>query len=471
MKSNKRKNQINSVLAQKCSDAEARQTTLPVDESMRIVNEEKPVAATKGAKTAGKADKVTKAADAKVTDEVVDAEVAEEVADVEVAEEAADVEVAEEVADAEVAEEAADAEVAEEAAEEDEAEEDDEDDEVEEEDDDAEEADEADQAEDSDGSGDNPKAKKSGSGGGWFWKLCGVMGLIALVISIALCAKMYGSAPAQTTQTTDTTQTVQSTVSSDITQSTEATVTTQSTQQTTQSSQTTQSTVVPTPVVFDMETFKTGVNGIASGIAGEVVNEAFVNVIIDNIGEEQLKSWIASYGEVQTKQQVAYFIVSAAEIEMQRYVTLNGLLYNPNSKADYLVALEAADAAYTAVSGKNPNGAVMSLPNYDEYKSSRAAMEKLIADSGDIALLNWYKETNALYDLRKQQERDTEKALQYKASVEQKLVQSKGIADVIDLQMKKVADGTLTVVDLITYKYTDEYSQFVLQNWMYVLAK
>lgn len=460
-KSNKRKNTNNSVLAQKCSDAEARQTTLPVDESSRIINEEKPVA-TKGAKTAGKADKAPKAADAKVTDEVVDAEVAEEVADVEVAEEAADAEVVEEVADAEAAEEA---------AEEDEAEEDDE---VEEDDDDAEEADEADEAEDSDDSGDNPKAKKSGSGGGWFWKLCGVMGLIALVISIALCAKMYGSAPAQTTQTTDTTKTEQSTVSSDTTQSTEATVTTQSTQQTTQSSQTTQttqSTVVPTPVVFDMETFKTGVNGIANGIAGEVVNEAFVNVIVDNIGEEQLKSWIASYGEIQTKQAVANFVAFAAEIEMQRFIANEGLLYNPNSKADYLVALEAADAAYTAVSGKNPNGAVMSLPNYDEYKSSRAAMEKLIADSGDTALLNWYKETNALYDLRKQQERDTEKALQYKASVEQKLVQSKGIADVIDLQMKKVADGTLTVVDLITYKYTDEYSQFVLQNWMYVLAK
>ena len=223
--------------------------------------------------------------------------------------------------------------------------------------------------------------------------------------------------------------------------------------------------------VFAMSEFKVAVGNIAKELTDDEDIPANVNVLVENIGEDKLVELIEKYGELQVQKAIAEMAVFVPEIKMEQYVAINGLSYNPNAEADYNDKLIAADETYKKATGKNPDGALMSLEGYDTYKSNREAMKKLIADSGDLNLLTWYTVKTEEYDVMRKEIKDTETAEDYKEKVKLELVNSKGTVDLLELQLEKVADGTLVVIVDITLECTESYVQFILANYMYVVAK
>jgi len=223
-------------------------------------------------------------------------------------------------------------------------------------------------------------------------------------------------------------------------------------------------------VKFDMSAFKTSVVNIANQLTDEEDVSTNVDIFVENIGEEEIKELIEKYGELNVQKAIAEFLAFVPEIKMQQYVTNNGLNYNLNAEDDYNTLLLEADDAYKAYTGKNPDGALMSLEGYDIHKSNREAIKELIADTGDMALLGWYIIKTDGYDLMMKQINDTKVAEEYKEEVKLEIVNSEGSIKLLKLQMEEEANQKLIVMDDISMQYTESYQKFILNNYMYVVA-
>jgi len=221
---------------------------------------------------------------------------------------------------------------------------------------------------------------------------------------------------------------------------------------------------------FNMTAFKHSVANIAAQLTEDEDVTANTNIFVENIGEDKLVEFIGKHGELNVQKAIAEMLVFVPDIKVQQYVVKNDLDYNPNAAHDYDLTLQAADAVYRAKTGKNPDGALMSLEGYDTYKSNREAIKALIVEAGDIALLEWYTAKTEGYDLMIQQNKDTDQTENYRDEVKLELVNSAGAIKLLELQLEKETDGTLTVMDNVSMQYTAEYAQFILNNYMYVVA-
>ena len=215
--------------------------------------------------------------------------------------------------------------------------------------------------------------------------------------------------------------------------------------------------------------FKNGVVNIAKTLTDDEVT-ANVDILVENIGEDKLAELVEKYGELPVQKAIAEYLAFVPEIKMNQYISNNGLSYNPNAADDYSQYLDEADLAYSEATGKNPNGALMSLEGYDIHKSNRDAMKDLIIKSGDLDLLTWYEAKTEGYDLMLKQEVDTESALAYKETVKTEILTSQGTVDLLEIQLEQETNGTLTVTDNNTMQYTDSYDKFVIDNYIYVVA-
>lgn len=226
----------------------------------------------------------------------------------------------------------------------------------------------------------------------------------------------------------------------------------------------------PVKPEFVMADFKASVVNITSQLTDEADIAANVDIFVENIGEDKLKELIEKSGELNVQKAIAEMLAFVPEIKMQQYITNNGLDYNPNADSDYSEKLEQLKGIYVDATGKNPDGVLMSLEGYEMNKSNRAAMEAMIIETGDTALLEWYKAKTATFDLRMKQMRDTETAEKYKEEVKLELVNSTGTVKLFELQLEQEVAGTLSVMDNVSMRYTEDYNQFVLNNYMYVIA-
>jgi len=218
---------------------------------------------------------------------------------------------------------------------------------------------------------------------------------------------------------------------------------------------------------FDMDAFVVSTVNIANTLTDDEDIATNVDIFAEKIGANKLEELVEKYGELTVQKAIAEYIAFVPEIKMNQYINNNGLVYNPNAADDYYQMMDEADKAYTDATGKNPNGALMSLEGYDTYKSNREAMKALIAESGDVALLTWYEAKTTGYDAMVQQNNDTEAALAYKEEVKLELVNNvNGSVKLLELQLEQKVSGT----DAGTLKYTDVYAEFVINNYMYVVA-
>jgi len=230
-----------------------------------------------------------------------------------------------------------------------------------------------------------------------------------------------------------------------------------------------------TPIVepeqFDMTEFLNSTSNIAKELTDEEDIAANVAILGEKIGSEKLKELVGKYGELAVQTAIAEYLAFVPEIKMNQYISKNGLSYNPNATDDYYQNLEDADKAYFEATGKNANGALMSLDGYDIHKSNREAMKALIAETGDAALLTWYEAKITGYDEMVKANADTDVAEAYKEEVKLELVtNANGSLKLLELQLEKEAKGELTVMDLVSMQYTADYNTFVLANYMYVVA-
>ena len=223
------------------------------------------------------------------------------------------------------------------------------------------------------------------------------------------------------------------------------------------------------PGIVLSEGFQSGIVNIAKSLTDDEVT-ANVDILVKNIGEDKLVELVGKYGELSVQKAIAEYLAFVPEVKMQQYIANNGLNYNPNAADDYSQKLDATDEAYREATGKNPNGALMSLEGYDTYKSNREAMKTLIIESGDTALLAWYEAKTDGYDLMIQQNKDTETALAYKETVKTEIITSQGAVKLLEIQLEQEANGTLAVMDNVSMEYTEAYNTFILNNYIYVIA-
>lgn len=221
---------------------------------------------------------------------------------------------------------------------------------------------------------------------------------------------------------------------------------------------------------FNMAEFKQSVVKIAAQLTEEDIN-ANTDIFVENIGEDKLVELIKKHGELNVQKAIAEMLSFVPEVKTMQYVANNELNYNPNASEDYDSKLQELKSAYVAATGKNPDGVLMSLEGYEINKSNRAAMESLILETGDTALLEWYKAKSEAFDTMMNQNRDNQTAEAYKNEVKLELVNSKGTIDLLTLQLEKEVSGQLNVMDNVSMKYTEAYKQFVLNNYIYVIAK
>ena len=237
----------------------------------------------------------------------------------------------------------------------------------------------------------------------------------------------------------------------------------------TEESDTTTEEPTETEEPFEMSEFVNSVANIANEITEEDVS-ANIDILCENIGENKLKELINKYGELSVKKGVAELLVFVPEVKMDHYINKNGLNFNPNAVIDFSQELQKLNDAYTEATGKNPDGALMSLPGYDAFNGNRDALRAMIVESGDTALLTWYNAKMEIYDTMRTQTSDTEKALTYKEAVETEILTSAGTIKLLELQLEKEASGELTAMDNITIQYTEAYYNFILNNYVYVVA-
>lgn len=230
--------------------------------------------------------------------------------------------------------------------------------------------------------------------------------------------------------------------------------------------------VPTTPVVsqFDMDNFVTSVTKIAKEYTNDENIGVNADICCNNIGEEELKELIETYDELTVQKGIATILAFGAETKMKQYIVNNGLDYNPNAVIDYSNELRKLDDAYRSAKGKNPDGALMSLDGYDAFNGNRDALRELITESGDMDLLTWYNAKMNLHDTMRTQTKDTNAALAYKKTVETEILKSAGFAKLLKLQLEQEAAGTLSVVDNTSMSYTEDYYNFILNNYIYIVA-
>ena len=222
-----------------------------------------------------------------------------------------------------------------------------------------------------------------------------------------------------------------------------------------------------TVVEFDMDAFVTSVTSIANTLTTDEDIATNADILADKIGADKLSELVGKYGELTVQKAVAEYLAFVPEIKMNQYINNKGLAYNPNAVDDYYQNLLDADNAYMEATGKNPNGALMSLEGYDTHKSNREAMKALIIESGDTALLTWYEAKTTGYDTMAQQTNDTETALVYKEEVKLEIINNvNGSVKLLELQLEQNVNGT----NAETLEYTDVYAEFIINNYMYVVA-
>jgi len=218
---------------------------------------------------------------------------------------------------------------------------------------------------------------------------------------------------------------------------------------------------------FDMDAFVASVENIAKTLTTDKDISTNVDIFVEKIGEDKLVELINKYGELTVQKAIAEYLAFVPEIKMNQYISNNGLDYNLRAKNDWYNKIDEAEAVYKEATGKNPEGAFMSLEGYDTYKNNREVMKTLIIESGDTALLNWYEVKTDGYDVMVQQERDTEEAHAYKEKVKLELVNNvNGSVKLIELQLEQNINGT----DADTLNYTKVYEEFIINNYMYVVA-
>ena len=218
---------------------------------------------------------------------------------------------------------------------------------------------------------------------------------------------------------------------------------------------------------FDMDAFVVSVENIANTLTTDENISTNVDIFVEKIGEDKLAKLVKEYGELPVQKAIAEYLAFTPAIKMNQYIKNNGLDYNPNAMNDWYDKLDAAEAAYKAETGKNPEGAFMSLEGYDTYKDNREAMKALIIESGDTALLSWYEAKTDGYDVMVQQKRDTEAANAYKEQIKLELVNNvNGSVKLIELQLEQKVNGT----NADTLDYAEAYEEFIISNYMYVVA-
>lgn len=230
--------------------------------------------------------------------------------------------------------------------------------------------------------------------------------------------------------------------------------------------------VPTTPIVsqFDMDTFVTSVTKIAKEYTNDENIGVNADICCNNIGEKELKELIETYDELTVQKGIATILAFGAEAKMKQYIVNNGLDYNPNAVIDYSNELQKLDDAYKSAKGKNPDGALMSLDGYDAFNGNRDALREMITKSGDMDLLTWYNAKMNIYDTMRTQTKDTNAALAYKKTVETEILKSAGFAKLLKLQLEQEAAGTLSVVDNTSMSYTEDYYNFILNNYIYIVA-
>lgn len=223
----------------------------------------------------------------------------------------------------------------------------------------------------------------------------------------------------------------------------------------------------PSTIEFDMDTFIVSVENIAKTLTNDNDITTNVNIFVKKIGKDKLVELIDKNSELEVQKAIAEYLAFVPEIKMNQYISNNKLDYNLDAENDWFEKIDVAEEAYQDAMGKNPEGAFMSLEGYDTYKNDRDIMKALITKTGDTALLTWYEAKTTGYDLMVKQQRDTEKAHAYKEEAKLELVENiNGSIKLIELQLEQKVNGT----NADTLEYTEVYEEFIISNYMYVIA-
>lgn len=228
--------------------------------------------------------------------------------------------------------------------------------------------------------------------------------------------------------------------------------------------------VTPINPEFDMDAFVASVTKIAKQYTDNEDIGIYADVSCNKIGKNKLVELINEYDELTVQNGIATILAFVPEAKMRQYILKNGLDYNPNAVVEYSTKLQVLDNAYRDATGKNPDGALMSLPGYDSYNGNRDALRAMIIESGDNDLLTWYNAKMEIYDTMRSQTKDTDAANAYKKTVEAEILNSNGIAKLLECQLKSVKNGMI-VVDNSSMQYTDEYYTFVCNYYILVVAE
>lgn len=264
----------------------------------------------------------------------------------------------------------------------------------------------------------------------WFWKICCIGAIVAFIISIALWANNYESLTHQSNQPS--------------------------------------SFMVEQSNQIDVEQLESSILKIMTGIAGpSEYDPGYVHAVVGNIQKEQLKTWIESYGELYVKEQLAYFLLYADDIELGRYIEDEALVFNLKAGEEYKVNQDNAVKDYFLETGKDPYEEIKNFVNYNCGLSS-SEVKKLIEESQNTRLLEWYRHMIQIQESFITQANDTEKAISHQL-IAKNIIMASNCQYILDIQLKMAEEGSLTVVDN-KLSYTEQYSEFIRLNWMYILA-
>lgn len=226
------------------------------------------------------------------------------------------------------------------------------------------------------------------------------------------------------------------------------------------------------PVVsqqFDMDKFVAGATKIAKSYTDDENIGLRVSTCCLNIGEKKLAELIETYDEKTVQKLVAAILSFGSEAKMKQYIAQNDLDYNPNADIDYSEAVQVLNDIYYDQKHINADGALMAMPGYDDWNGNRDALRKMIKESGDEELLTWYNSKMVLLDTMYKQMEDTEKALEYKKTVETEILESDGLTKLLTLLLEEEAKGML-FVDYDSMSYTEDFYNFIVNNYNNIIV-
>lgn len=195
---------------------------------------------------------------------------------------------------------------------------------------------------------------------------------------------------------------------------------------------------------FDIDAFIASIESAVRNNQADELAIADASNYVRKLGEDKLKELIAKYGELKVQKAIADVFSYAIDIRAKQYAESKGLTYSIDPMSDWYDYLDEINEEYLKATGKNAEGALMSLKDYDAYKESREAIKALITKSGDKDLLTWYEKRTSSWDECCKAQKDTEAIEAFKESTRLELLSATptNFIKFIEFQLEQNINGT-----------------------------